>query len=68
MSQKNVRPTRCTHFFDPQLDEFRGSLDPHEKNKTLEGPHPMHQSASHNDPIDPKELLLDSNTYSLTRK
>ena len=33
MSQKNVRPTRCTHFFDPQLDEFRGSLDPHERKR-----------------------------------
>ena len=31
MSQKNVRPTWCTHFFDPQLDEFRGSLDPRGK-------------------------------------
>ena len=31
MSQRNVRPTWCTHFFDPQLDEFRGSLDPHER-------------------------------------
>ena len=33
MSQRNVRPTWCTHFFDPQLDEFRGSLDPHERKR-----------------------------------
>ena len=41
MSQKNVRPTWCTHFFDPQLDEFRGSLDPHEKKSSGRTHYPL---------------------------
>ena len=68
MSQKNVRPTWCTHFFDPQLDEFRGSLDPQSKKNaqsTFDNNTNQHQTMIQ---LTPQPLPLRNITYSLARK